>query len=725
MSKHFNVAVDADGIALVTMDSPGRSMNVFGPEVEAELATVLKRVVQDAAIKGVIVTSGKSSFLAGYDLTEFLGKFGPQLTAVEAYEKFSDGLQQLLRRIETCGKPWVAAINGLALGGGFELCLACHYRVIADDRKAYVGLPEVKVGLLPGGGGTQRMPRLIGIAQSLPYLLEGKDIPAQEAKKLGLVHEVVPAGELIEAARRWLKGSPTAVQPWDVKGYRVPGGVAFQSAAATQTFTGATALVAKKTLHNYPAPAAILSCVYEGTLVPIDKGLEIEAKYFAQLVSSPVSRNLIRTMFVNKGAADKLAARPAGIEKTQVRKLGVLGAGMMGAGIAYVSAMRGMEVVLIDSSQELAEKGKAYSAKLLAKDVEKGRRSQMEVDAILARIDATTDYERLAGCDLVIEAVFENRGVKAEVTQQAEAVIPATAVFASNTSTLPITGLAKASKRPKNFIGIHFFSPVEKMPLVEIIVGKQTSDETIARALDYVGQLRKTPIVVNDSRSFYTSRCFGTYTNEGETMLAEGIDPRLIESAGRLAGMPVGPLAVSDEVSLELQYKVMSQTREDLGAKYKEPQSWPVVRRFVEDLKRLGRKSGAGFYDYPADGRKRLWPGLAQEFKPLEQQPSIEELKTRLLYIQALEAARCYEEGVLRSVHEADLGSILGWGFPAYTGGTLSFIDTVGPAAFVAECKRLAKRYGERFKPTKGLLARAQTGETYYPSASPAAAKAS
>ena len=725
MSKHFNVAVDADGIALVTMDSPGRSMNVFGPEVEAELSAVLERVVQDPAIKGAIVTSGKSSFLAGYDLTEFLGKFGPQLTAVDAYERFSGGLQQLLRRIETCGKPWVAAINGLALGGGLELCLACHYRVMADDPKAFVGLPEVKVGLLPGGGGTQRMPRLIGIAQSLPYLLEGTNISASEAKKLGLVHEVVPPGELIDAARRWLRGTPTAVQPWDVKGYRVPGGVGFQSASVTQTFTGATTLVAKKTLHNYPAPAAILSCVYEGTLVPIDKGLEIEAKYFATLVTSPVSRNLIRTMFVNKGAADKLSARPEGVPKSQVRKLGVLGAGMMGAGIAYVSAMAGMEVILIDSSQELAEKGKAYSAKLLAKDVERGRKTQEQVEAILARIEPTTDYARLQGADLVIEAVFEHRGIKADVTAKAEAAIPATAIFASNTSTLPITGLARASKWPKSFIGIHFFSPVEKMPLVEIIVGKQTSDEAIARALDYVGQLRKTPIVVNDSRGFYTSRCFGTYTNEGETMLAEGIDPQLIESAGKLAGMPVGPLAVSDEVSLELQYKVMSQSREDLGAKYKEPKSWPVVRRFVEDLKRLGRKSGAGFYDYPADGRKRLWPGLAQEFKPLETQPSIEELKTRLLYVQALEAARCYEEGVLRSVHEADLGSILGWGFPAYTGGTLSFIDTVGPAAFVAECKRLAKRHGERFKPTKGLLVRAQTGETFYATTAQSAARAS
>ncbi len=727
MSKHFNVAVDADGIALITMDSPGRSMNVFGPEVEAELEQVLERVVSDAAIKGAIVTSGKQSFLAGYDLTEFLGKFGPQLGAAEAYEKFSGpgSLQHLLRRLETCGKPWVAAINGLALGGGFELCLACHYRVVADDPKVFLGLPEVKVGLLPGGGGTQRLPRLIGIAQSLPYLLEGGNISASEARKLGLVHEVVPPGELIAAARRWLLSTPNAVQPWDQKGYRVPGGVGFQSMSVTQVFTGATTLVAKKTLHNYPAPAAILSCVYEGTLVPIDKGLEIEAKYFAKLVTSPVSRNLIRTMFVNKGAADKLSARPAGVPKSQVRKLGVLGAGMMGAGIAYVSALAGIQVVLIDSTLELAEKGKAYSAKLLARDVEKGRRSQEDAEAVLARIQPTVDYAALAGADFVVEAVFEHRGIKAEVTQKAEAVVGKAAVFASNTSTLPITGLAKASQRPKNFIGVHFFSPVEKMPLVEIIVGKQTSDETIACALDYVGQLRKTPIVVNDSRGFYTSRCFGTYTAEGQQMLAEGVDPQLIESAGKLAGMPVGPLAVTDEVSVELQYKVMAQSREDLGAKYKEPVGWPVVRHFVEDLQRLGRKSGAGFYDYPPGGKKALWPGLKREYAPLEQQPPVEELKTRLLYIQALEAARCYEEGVLRSVHEADLGSILGWGFPAWTGGTLSFIDTVGPARFVAECKRLAKRYGERFKPTKGLLARAQRDETYYAAAAQRAAQAS
>jgi 3-hydroxyacyl-CoA dehydrogenase/enoyl-CoA hydratase/3-hydroxybutyryl-CoA epimerase len=717
MFKHYTLAVDADGIALITMDSPGRSMNVFGPEVEAELAQVLDRVVQDAGIRGAILTSGKSSFIAGYDLTEFLRSFGPGETAASAYERFSGSLQALFRRMETCGKPWVAAINGLALGGGLEACLACHYRVMADDPKAYLGLPEVKVGLLPGGGGTQRLPRLIGIPAALPYLLEGKNIPAAEAKKLGLVHEVVPPAELIPAARRWLLGSPVAVQPWDQKDFRVPGGAGFASPKTVMTFMGASALVAKNTQHNYPAPAAILSCVYEGTQLPIEKGLDVEAKYFAQLLTGPVSRNLIRTMFVNKGNADKLSVRPAGIDKSKVTRLGVLGAGMMGAGIAYVSAAAGIEVVLIDSTPELAEKGKAYSQKLLAKEVEKGRRTQEQAAAILERIRPTVDYANLAGCQLVIEAVFEHRGIKADVTAKSEAVIGKDAVFASNTSTLPITGLAKASKRPKNFIGIHFFSPVEKMPLVEIIVGKQTSDETLARALDYVGLLKKTPIVVNDSRGFYTSRCFSTYTAEGAKLVAEGVDPALIENAGKFAGMPVGPLAVSDEVSLELAYKIMEQWRSDLGPKYKEPVHWPVVKHFVENLKRLGRKSGGGYYDYPADGKKALWPGLRSEFKPLEKQPSLEEVKKRLLYIQALESARCYEEGVLRSVHEADLGSILGWGFPAWTGGTLSFIDTVGPAKFVAECKHMAKQYGERFKPTKGLLERAKSGETYYQTA--------
>jgi 3-hydroxyacyl-CoA dehydrogenase/enoyl-CoA hydratase/3-hydroxybutyryl-CoA epimerase len=723
MAKNLTLAIDADGIATVIIDVPGRSMNVIFPELERELLEAIDRVAADDAVKGLLITSGKSSFIPGYDLGEVVKQFDRKLTPAEQYAG-GRNLTLLYRRLETCGKPVVAAINGLAMGGGLELALACHYRVLADDPKALLGLPEVKVGVLPGAGGTQRLPRLIGIEKSLPLLLEGSSIKPAEALKLGIVHEVVPTDQVVATARRWLLGKPTAVQPWDQKGFKVPGGSNIAQPNIGLTFTVATAQVARNTLHNYPAPAAILSCVFEGTQVPLDTALKIEGKYFAQLVTGSVARNLIRTTFINKGAAEKLNRRPPNVPKSQVKKLGILGAGMMGAGIAYVSAAAGMECILIDSELALAEKGKSYSANLLRKEVERGRTTQAKADELLARIKPTTDYAELAGCDLVVEAVFENRAIKADVTRRAEAVIPTSAVFASNTSTLPISGLAEASQRPKQFIGIHFFSPVDRMPLVEIIMGKRTSQETLAKALDYVGALRKTPIVVNDSRGFYTSRVFGTFTFEGQRMLEEGIEPALIENAARTAGMPVGPLAVTDEVSLELQYKVNKQAQEDLGDKYEAPISWNVLRHFVEDLKRPGRKGGAGFYDYPEGGRKQLWPGLRKEYPPAAEQPSVEEVKTRLLYIQALETARCLEEGVLTSAAEADLGSVLGWGFPAYTGGTLSFIDTVGLEPFVAECKRLAKRYGPRFKPPRGLIARAKSGELFHSAKAPTAAAA-
>lgn len=715
MANNLNLAIDADGIATVTIDVPGRSMNVLFPELERELLEVIERVAADAAVRGLLITSGKSSFIAGYDLGVIAQQFDRRLTAAEAYGG-GRGLTLLYRRLETCGKPVAAAINGLALGGGLELALASHYRVLADDPQALLGLPEVKVGLLPGAGGTQRLPRLIGIEKSLPLLLEGTSIKPADALKLGIVHEVVPTDHVVATARKWLLGKPTAVQAWDQKGFRVPGGSNIALPNIGLAFTMATALVAKNTQHNYPAPAAILSCVFEGTQVPLDTALKIEGKYFARLVTGAVARNLIRTMFINKGAAEKLNRRPPNVPKSQVRKLGILGAGMMGAGIAYVSAAADMECILLDSEQALAEKGKSYSANLLRKEVERGRTTQAKADELLARIKPTTDYAELNGCDLVIEAVFENRATKAEVTKRAEAAIPTSAVFASNTSTLPITGLAQASQRPKQFIGIHFFSPVDRMPLVEIIVAKRTSEETLAKALDYVGALRKTPIVVNDSRGFYTSRVFATFTVEGQRMLEEGVEPALIENAARAAGMPVGPLAVSDEVSLELQYKVNKQAQEDLGDNYEAPISWSVLRHFVEDLKRPGRKGGAGFYEYPEGGRKQLWPGLRKEYPLAAEQPSVEEVKTRLLYIQALETARCFEEGVVTSAAEADLGSVLGWGFPAYTGGTLSFIDTVGLETFVAECKRLAKHYGPRFKPTRALIARSKTDELFHPS---------
>jgi 3-hydroxyacyl-CoA dehydrogenase/enoyl-CoA hydratase/3-hydroxybutyryl-CoA epimerase len=716
MTQNIRYSVDADGIAMLAIDVAGRPMNVLTPEFRADLAECIDKVVADPAVRGAVVCSAKPSFMAGADIKDMVGAFDRGITAKEA-SGFSWELHKLFRRMETCGKPLAAAINGVALGGGLELALACHYRVLEDGAKAGVGLPEVTIGLLPGAGGTQRVPRLIGIPAALRLITEGKQLAPAEALKQGLVHEVAPADQVVERARQWILKGGEGVQPWDRKGFKVPGGAGQTSPAVAQAFMAGTALTARATMRNFPAPVAILSCVYEGTQVPIEQGLRIESKYFGKLLSGVVARNLMRTLFVNKGLADKLMRRPAGPPKSQVRRLGILGAGMMGAGVAYVSARAGMDVVLLDSTLELAEKGKDYSRQLLAKDVSRGRRTQADADVTLARIRPTANYSDLAGADLVIEAVFENREIKADVTAKTEAVIPKNAVFASNTSTLPITGLAQASKRPAQFIGIHFFSPVDKMPLVEIILGKKTSDDTLARALDYVGQLRKTPIVVNDSRGFYTSRCFGTFVNEGVALLQEGVNPALIENGARLAGMPVGPLAVSDEVSIDLSWKVMTQTEKDLGRRYDKPVSYDTVRRFVEELRRPGRRFGAGFYDYPQDGRKHLWPGLAEVFPRAPQQPPVDEVIKRLLYIQALETARCMEEEVVTTAAEADLGSILGWGFPAWTGGTLSYIDTVGIRNFVAECDRLAKRYGKRFKPSKWLRARAERNEPFHPAA--------
>lgn len=714
MSKTLHYKLDKEGIVTLTIDVPDRSMNVLTPELTREIAEYADKVSSDDKVKGVVIVSGKDSFIAGADLKDLVTAYDRGATLKQCYD-WSQELSQAYRKLETCGKPVAVAINGVALGGGLELCLACHYRVLSDHPKAVIGLPESQVGLLPGAGGTQRLPRLIGIREALPLMLEGRHVRPDKALALGIVHEIAPVAELEARARKWVleKGDPEA--PWDKKGFKVPGGAGGMHPGAAQTFMVGNALTSKTTQNNYPAALGIMSSVYEGTAMPIDKGLQIESKYFAQLLAGPVARNMMRTLFINKGLADKLARRPKGVEKSQVKKLGILGAGMMGAGVAYVSASAGMEVVLLDTDLASAEKGKQYSASLLAKQLERGKMDQAKVEAVLGMIKPSTDYADLEGCDLVIEAVFESREIKADVTAKAEAVIPATSVFASNTSTLPITGLAQASKRPDQFIGIHFFSPVDKMPLVEIIVGEKTSDETIAKALDYVGQLRKTPIVVNDSRGFYTSRCFGTYTNEGMTLLQEGVNPALIENVARQAGMPVGPLAVADEVAIELAYKVMKQTEMDMGKAYKRPTSYELVDKFVNELGRKGKRSGKGFYAYPEGGRKHLWEGLAEIYPLAAEQPAAEEVKTRLLYIQALETARCVEEGVVTHPEDADIGSIFGWGFPPYTGGTLSFIDTVGLENFVSECDRLAAAYGERFQVSDWLRARARQGENFYP----------
>jgi 3-hydroxyacyl-CoA dehydrogenase/enoyl-CoA hydratase/3-hydroxybutyryl-CoA epimerase len=712
MSTTIRFEVDAGGIATLTIDVPGKPVNVLTPELHADLDNAVDRIATDAAVRGVVITSAKRDFMAGADLKDLVTVHDRGVSAAEA-AAFSGTLNRLYRRLETCGKPVAAAINGLALGGGLELALACHYRVLADAPKVVVGFPEVTVGLLPGAGGTQRLPRLIGIANALPLMLEGRHVKPAEALRLGIVHETAAPGDVIARARAWLATGPEPTAPWDRKGFRVPGGVGMQNPGIVQTFMVGNALVAKKTWHNFPAPPAILSAVYEGCQLPMDRGLAVESKYFGQLLSGVVARNLMRTLFVNKGLAEALARRPEGIEKSQVRKLGILGAGMMGAGIAYVSAQAGMEVVLLDSSLEAATKGKEYSGGLLAKGMQRGKVTPEQADALLARIRPTIDYADLAGCDLVIEAVFEQRDIKAEVTAKAEAVIGKGTVFASNTSTLPITGLAQASKRPAMFVGIHFFSPVDKMALVEIIVGKKTSKEALARALDYVGQLRKTPIVINDSRGFYTSRVIGTFANEGMAMLAEGVEPALIENAAKMAGFPVGPLAVSDEVTLELQWKITRQTEQDLGARFVKAVGYDVLRTMIE-LGRLGRRQGGGYYDYPADGPKRLWEGLRQHWQVSSAQPPVEEVKKRFLFIEALESARCFEEGVLTHPADADLGSILGIGYPAWTGGALSYIDTVGVPQFVAECQRMSRLYGPRFKPTRSLRKMAVSGQRFY-----------
>jgi 3-hydroxyacyl-CoA dehydrogenase/enoyl-CoA hydratase/3-hydroxybutyryl-CoA epimerase len=706
MSETITYSVDGEGIATLVIDVKDRPMNVLTPKFMEELDHYVGELARDEAVKGAVITSGKSAFIAGADLKDLVNVFSSGMSRAEVY-RFASSFSALYRRLETCGKPLVAAINGTALGGGLELCLACHHRVALDDDRARLGQPEVQVGLLPGAGGTQRLPRLIGIEKSLPLLAEGTHLSPSKAHELGIVEELAATPEeMIDRARRWILEAGDPVQPWDKKGFKVPGGAGATRPGLAQTFMVGSALVAQKTQHNYPAPIAIVSCVYEGCLVPIDKGLDIEVQYFVELLTGPVARNMIRTLFIDKGAADKLARRPKDVEKSRVGKLGILGAGMMGAGIAYVSASAGMDVVLLDTELAGAERGKAYSKGLLEKRVGRGKMSEAAAGEILARIRPTTDFADLEGCDLVIEAVFENREIKADVTKKTEAVIPETAIFASNTSTLPITGLAEASRRPESFIGIHFFSPVDKMPLVEIIVGEKTGQVAVARAMDYVQQIRKTPIVVNDSRGFYTSRVFGTYVKEGLAMLSEGISPALIENAARMAGLPVGPLAVSDEVTVDLQYKIMTQTRKDLGPAYPPHPADDVITRFHDDLKRLGKRYGAGFYEYPEGGKKRLWKGLGEIYPLAAEQPDVEEVKKRLLYIQALETARCLEEGVVTEPVDADLGSILGWGFPPWAGGTASYIDTVGMKTFLAESDRMAGAYGERFRPSDWLRAR-------------------
>ena len=714
--RHLKIEKADDGFATLILDNADESMNVVSDVFIAEMDEAIGQLKNDDAVKGVIVTSGKKAFMAGADLKQLVQGYG-KLSAKQAYE-FSQRATAMHRAIEHSGKPWVAALNGLALGGGFELALACHYRILVDDPKAVVGLPEVNVGLLPGSGGTIRLALVAGARVAVELLLSGRAVAPAEAAKLKIVDEVVPADALIDRARAWLATGPNPVKPWDVKGWQPPqkkGLTVPEDSMAWMMGAGSIAKVG----YNLPAPRAILSSVFEGLQLPFDKALSVEGKYFARLLTDPVARNVIRTTFLSKQAAEKGARRPAGVPKSEVKKVGVLGAGMMGAGIAYVSANAGIAVVLLDRDTATAEKGKAYSSRVMGKLIEKGKLTQDKADALLARITPTDDFAMLDGCDLIVEAVFEDTAIKAETTRKAEAVIPAGAVFASNTSTLPISQLAQASTRPDQFIGIHFFSPVERMGLVEVIMGKQTGKATLAKALDYIAQLRKTPIVVNDSRGFYTSRVFQTLIHEGGAMLEEGVPPAVIENAAKAVGMPVGPLALLDELTFDLPLKIVDQAIAEEGDRYAPPAGVRTLRKMRDELGRSGRKSGGGFYDYPDGGKKRLWKGLADHF-PVTGVYDIDELKRRFLYAQAMETARCLEEGVLETPQDADLGAVYGWGFPAWTGGTISYIDTVGILDFVAEADRLAQKYGPRFLPSPWLRAKADKGEPFYADAQPA-----
>ncbi len=720
---NFTVETDADGIALVTWDMPGKSMNVFTAEILEELNAIIDATVADAAVKGVVFTSGKSSFSGGADLSMIKSMFSfyqeekakdPAAAAKKLFDLVGR-MTGLFRKLETCGKPWVSAINGTCMGGAFELSLACHGRVASSAKSVKIALPEVKVGIFPGAGGTQRISRLTDAQSALQMMTTGQSLTTARAKAMNLVHQVVEPDQLIPAAKQMIKDGLKPVAPWDEKGFKAPGGGIWTPAAA-QLWPAAPAILRRETSGNYPAALAILKCIYEGLQVPFDTGLKIEQRYFTHVLQTTEAYSMIRSLFISMQELGKGARRPAGQPKTELKKVGVVGAGFMGASIAYVTAAAGIPVTLIDRDIEAAAKGKGVGEGLVKDSIGKGRLTQDEGAALLSRITPSADYSDLKDVDLVIEAVFEDREVKKAVIEAVEAVLPAGAVFASNTSTLPITGLAKNSKRPADFIGVHFFSPVEKMMLTEVILGKETGDHALAVALDYVAAIKKTPIVVNDTRGFFVNRCVFRYIHEAYDMLIEGVPATMIENAAKMAGMPVGPLALNDEVAIDLSYKILKATVADLGEKAVDPRHMQLVTGLVEGAGRLGRKNSKGFYDYPPKpAKKSLWPGL-KDLYPQKKADDVDVnvLKQRFLVTIALEAARTIEEGIVTDPREADVGSILGFGFAPYTGGALSYIDGMGVKTFVDLCDKLAATYGPHFQPTALLKDMAAKGETFY-----------
>jgi 3-hydroxyacyl-CoA dehydrogenase / enoyl-CoA hydratase / 3-hydroxybutyryl-CoA epimerase len=721
---NFRFETDADGIALITWDMPGRSMNVINTEVVGELGQIVDEIASDAAIKGAVFSSGKDGFAAGADLTmlETAGKEYARRAKAEGKEAamraFVDGTKQLslvYRRLETCGKPVAAAINGVCMGGGFELALACHYRIVADADKARVGLPEIKVGLFPGAGGTQRVARLMPTPDALQMLFKGDQIRPAAAKKMGLVHDAAPADQIVTLAKAWVKANPNAKAPWDDPKFKLPSGKVF-SPQGMMIWPPANAIYRRETYDNYPAAKAVLTSVFEGLQLPMDLALAVESKHFANILLSKEAQAMIRSLFLSMGELNKGARRPTNVPPTNLRKVGVLGAGLMGAGIAYVSADAGLDVVLIDRDQESADKGKAYSDKLISSQIAKGRAKTADKEALLSHIKPTADYAELKGCDLIIEAVFEDRAVKEEATKKAQAVVGPDVVFASNTSTLPITSLAGTSLKPEHFIGVHFFSPVEKMMLTEIIMGEKTDAKALSVAMDFVRAIKKTPIVVNDCRGFYVNRCVGNYMVEAHAMVMEGVPPAMIENAAKMAGMPLGPLALNDEVGIDLSWRIIQAAKTDLGANAVNRGQEKLIEAMAAKEGRFGRKNGKGFYDYPSNGPKSLWPGLSKIVgKRLDpDNVSVKDLKDRFLFTVALEAARCMDEGIVTDPREADVGSILGFGFAPYSGGALSFIDGMGLKTFVARAKELAAKYGPQFEPSAKLVQMAERGETFY-----------
>jgi 3-hydroxyacyl-CoA dehydrogenase/enoyl-CoA hydratase/3-hydroxybutyryl-CoA epimerase len=724
--NNFKVETDADGIALVIWDIPGRSMNVLDETSINELEEIVKQTSADANVKGVVITSGKEALSAGADLSMLEGMSRTYAQVLK--EKGETAANQMLfdqsrrfslafRSIETSGKPWVAAINGLALGGGFELTLACHYRVAAENPKTRLGLPEIKVGLFPGAGGTQRVPRIVSPQDAMEILLKGNPMDLAKAKALKLVDAIVPPVDLIKAAKDWIKGGGKAVAPWDEKGFKLPGGPVY-SKAGMMMFPAGNAIYRRETFDNYPAARAVMSCVYEGLQLPIDAALRVESRYFAQILRSREAAAMIRSLFLSMQELNKGARRPQNVPPTKAKKVAIIGAGFMGASVGYVSARAGIDVVLIDRDQASADKGKAHAQSVIDDLIRKGRAKDKDRDALMSRITATPDYAAIKDCDLVIEAVFEDRKVKAETYAKAQPLLRSDAIFASNTSTLPINSLAEEFKDQGKFIGIHFFSPVEKMMLVEIILGKNTGDVALATALDYVRQIGKTPIVVNDSRGFFANRCVLRFTAEGLEMLMEGVPPAMIENTAKMAGMPVGPLSLSDEVALDLVLKIMKATEADLGAQAVDQAQKKLMVEMVEKQGRFGRKNSKGFYDYPEKGKgqKSLWAGIAA-LQPKQLDPDtldVEELKQRFLVVQAVEAARTVEDHVIVDPREADVGSILGFGFAPFTGGALSYIDFMGTKKFVELCHKLEGKYGSRFTPPKLLEEMAAKGETFY-----------